>query len=129
MKLRLRDDTLRLRLTRSEIGQLIDEGSVFGETRFGPNTHEVLRFGLRAIRETSGLTVTYVVSTIEVGLPADRIQEWQKTDRVGFEETVDIGDGQVLKVLVEKDFKCLTSKSRSDDADTFPHPREGKESC
>ena len=35
-----------------------------------------------------------------------------------------VADGVVLRVLVEKDFACLTVREGEDDEDAFPNPHE-----
>jgi hypothetical protein len=35
----------------------------------------------------------------------------------------------MLKILVEKDFACLTKRAGVDDVDTYPHPQEGMLTC
>ena len=40
-------------------------------------------------------------------------------------ETLD--DGDLLKILVEKDFACLAPREGEDETDMYPHPQEGQE--
>jgi hypothetical protein len=35
-----------------------------------------------------------------------------------------VGDGKTLRILVEKDFACLTKPPHEDDADAFPNPNK-----
>ena len=40
-----------------------------------------------------------------------------------------LDDGSNLKILVEKDFVCLTGRDDEDESDMFPHPEAGSRSC
>ncbi|MBS2018889.1 MAG: hypothetical protein JST00_38835 [Deltaproteobacteria bacterium] len=61
-------------------------------------------------------------STIRVIAPHGVVDAWAKSDQVGFEAEQATGDGQVLRILVEKDWNCLTSRPGEEDVDTFPNP-------
>lgn len=49
---------------------------------------------------------------------ADR---WTDSDLVGFDAIVETSNGDGLKVLVEKDFKCLDG-SDEDNVGAYPNP-------
>ena len=49
--------------------------------------------------------------------------EWSETDRVGVDGNVPLGDGTTMRLLIEKDFACLTEQ-RPEDRDAYPHPDE-----
>ncbi|MEZ4932033.1 MAG: hypothetical protein R2788_07940 [Saprospiraceae bacterium] len=49
--------------------------------------------------------------------------DWSRSDEVGLEDDMPLGDGNALHILVEKDFKCLTERSE-DESDLFPNPNE-----
>jgi hypothetical protein len=46
MKLRIKGNTLRLRLLRSEVERLAAAGVVTEEIRFGPATYDALRYSV-----------------------------------------------------------------------------------
>ena len=52
-------------------------------------------------------------------------KQWVESDQVGLEGEQSLGSANVLKILVEKDFTCLTKRKGDEDLDTFPHPQEG----
>jgi len=43
-------------------------------------------------------------------------------DEVSLQAEQPLGDGENLKLLVEKDFRCLSPREGEDDADLFPNP-------
>ncbi len=119
MKLRIRGDSIRLRLTQSEVKQLADAGRVEESTHFGPDE----RFTYAIV--TSGnahVEAKLEARTIEVSVPAATARAWATSDSVGIEGSRDLGDGKALRILVEKDFACLTERPHEDDADAFPNP-------
>ena len=112
MKLRIRDNTLRIRLTKSEVNALSENGRLMSKTEF---VGQDFVYGIEA-REQSELTVTYENGTIWVGMPSSFIQEWVNTDRVTFE-----GKDQRIELLLEKDFVCL-DRPEEDQSDNYPNP-------
>jgi hypothetical protein len=114
MKLRIRGNSLRLRLSRGEVTQLAENGRVEDAISFGPSK-------LTYVLETSAegrVGATYEDHRIVVTLPKDRAASWTSSDEVGIES-----DGEV-KILVEKDWSCLKPRSGEDDSDAFPHPEK-----
>ena len=46
----------------------------------------------------------------------------------GFSEAP-LVDGDKLRILVEKDFVCLTGREDEDESDMYPHPKADEQSC
>lgn len=120
MKLRIRGNSLRLRLTRSEVDQFALTGRFADQISFGGEQSLVY-----AIEKTDTATVSAVFDDgeITVFVPAQIADNWVNTDEVGFEAAKLIGDRNELKLLIEKDFACLTSRSGEETDDNFPHPK------
>ncbi|HVF28377.1 MAG TPA: hypothetical protein VM943_09070 [Pyrinomonadaceae bacterium] len=128
MKLRILGNSLRLRLTRSEVARLGDGGRVEETIHFGANRNLVYR--LEASSDEDAINADYQNDCITVRLPVGAAREWANSERIslGGEQRLD-GGGAALKLLIEKDFACLTERRGADDADTFPHPMEGALRC
>ena len=120
MKLRIKGDSLRLRLTQTEVRQLADTGAVESAMHVAPGV--TLTYGLRAA-ERRQLAVEGEAFELVVLVPRDWIGPWAEGDDVGFEGTHDAGGGRELAILVEKDFACL--HKRPDELDAFPNPLAG----
>lgn len=114
MKLRIRGNSLRLRLSQREVAQLSQEGRVEDAISFGPSK---LTYVL-ASSDVDRVGATYEANRIVVTLPKRRAEEWASTDEVGIESKGD------LHVLVEKDWSCLKPREGEDDSDAFPHPEK-----
>ena len=123
MKLRIRGDSLRIRLSQSEVHAFAERGALEDATTFGPSARLVyaLAFG-----ETISATLTG--ARILVTIPAAAARAWATNEEVGLEAAQSTGEG-TLKILVEKDFACLKPRGE-EDADAYPHPSEGTgETC
>ena len=126
MKLRIRGDSLRLRLTRSEVRQLRASGRVEQTVHFGPQ--RALSYVLQR-REVEAPRASFEGDRIEVALPPGIADTWADSDQVGIEASQALPEGQ-LRLLIEKDFQCLAPRAGEDDGDAFPHPAaESGASC
>jgi hypothetical protein len=114
MKLRIRGNSLRLRLSQSEVTQLAREGRVEDAISFGPSK---LTYVLTTA-DVERVGATYDSNRIVVTLPKERAHAWSSTDEVGIESKGE------LAILVEKDWSCLKPREGEDDSDAFPHPEK-----
>jgi len=127
MKLRIKGDSLRLRLTQGEVQQLAERGEVEERTRFGAGKDLVYR-----LKRDAGTTVLSAVSAgteIEIRVPAALARQWCATDLVGLSGTQAVAPGVELRIAVEKDYACLTVREDEDESDNFPHPAAGTNNC
>lgn len=113
MKLRLTGNSVRLRLTQSEVKALSEKGLVEECVPLSPQS---LRVELRS-GQTQGPVATFSGGALRVQLPSKDVTDWVASDRVGME-----GDCNGVRLLVEKDFQCLHPADPAENADTFPNP-------
>ena len=118
MKLRIRGDSIRLRLTRGEVAALAEGRIVEESTGFGPDA----RLSYAITLGGASLAAKLAGPRIEVCVPADVGRAWAAGDSVGIEGVQAAGEGRTLRILVEKDFACLTERPHEEDADAFPNP-------
>jgi hypothetical protein len=117
MKLRIRGNSIRLRLTQSEVAKLIEQGSVKETTDFGNGQVFVYTIAVSSKLET--VTADFQNGQINIFIPQTVAETWANGEEVG------ITAAQTpLKLLIEKDFNCLIPRNTEEDADTFPHPKE-----
>jgi hypothetical protein len=109
MKLRITGNSLRLRLDAGEIAALADAGKLEEAVEFrdGGRLSYSLELSAGLVRPNA----TFDGSRIRLFLPAEQGRSWITSDLVGIEETIATGDGNELKVLVEKDLSCLHEKT------------------
>ena len=123
MKLRLRENSIRLRLLQTEVMQLREIGNVSERIIFGFNPTDTLTYALRVSGETEKIYAQMIDNQIEIFLPIKMAQNWADTEKVGLYETQDIGDLGELNIIVEKDFICVDRPFDEDNKDAFPHPK------
>lgn len=127
MKLRLRGNTLRFRLTRSEVAQFGEDGYIEGSTRFSAGKSGRWVYALRAMAAPlGGVDIRFSPDRLEVLVPSQLAEEWCQTEKVGFDARVSLEEGQSLDVLVEKDFSCSHSSQEEEQSDRYPHPDQKK---
>lgn len=120
MKLRIRGNSIRIRVSQSEVAAIAAEGRVEETIQFSAQKH--LRYGV-LVSEDGPAQVSYQDDQIMVELPAGQVQAWLAPDQVGIEAEQNLGAGEALAILVEKDFTCLAPREGEDDSDTFPNPK------
>lgn len=121
MKLRLLDDTIRLRLSQSEVAAASAEGLVESQTRFPDGS--VLTFALEALSEGSEPGASFGGERLVVRMPATEIAAWAGDDTaVTLRGELALPAGGDLKLLVEKDFRCLSPREGEDQSDLFSNP-------
>jgi hypothetical protein len=116
----LLDDSIRLRLSRSDVIAVEQHGLVEGQTRFPAGSK--FTFALEA--EPKGeACAEYAGGRMVVRLPAAEITSWANDDAaVSLRGEVELADGSRLNLLVEKDFQCLTARPEEDQSDLFTNP-------
>ena len=124
MKLRIKGNSLRLRLLQSELAKFLDTGRIEETIQFTPEEDGNLTYTLGHDRSTSSVTVRYADRAIAVVLPTAVAESWTKSEQVGIYACVDLGSKGRLEVSVEKDFACL-DVGEVENVDTFPHPGAG----
>jgi hypothetical protein len=121
MKLRLLDDSIRLRLSRSEVVAAGERGIVEARTRFPDGS--VFTVALEPL-EKGAASASYARGRMVVKLPASEISAWASDDEaVSLHGELKLPDGGLLRVLVEKDFKCITARGDEDQSDLFVNPQ------
>lgn len=118
MKLRIRGNTLRFRLTQSEVAELERTGYVAEAVHFAPD--QTLSYRLEST-EDSTIKASFRNQAISVAIPVAALAAWANSDQVGIETNIPSAQSS-LRILIEKDFACLTDRVNEDDSDAFPNP-------
>jgi hypothetical protein len=124
VKLRVRADSIRLRLGQSEVQRLADEGRVEERTHFTPGA-PALVYALRtdASSDTGSISAAFDGGALVVTVPRAVALRWASTEQVGLEASQPAGNGETLRILIEKDFECVDAPTDESQADAFPNPR------
>lgn len=118
MKIRIRGNSIRYRLDKADIAVLEAKGKVEEHTRIGAHS---LHFCIRSKENISQPAVQLEGSGVHLAIPTAQVLAWTSTQLTGFDAVLDNPDGSKLKILVEKDFKCLTEREE-DESQAFENP-------
>jgi hypothetical protein len=123
MKLRIRGNSLRLRVSRTELLRIAEQGSAEDSIRFAPGTE--WRYGIE-VTPVGNVAARFAANSLCVILPKARVEQWLDDREVAIEAEQPIGNGETLRILVEKDYTCLAPRTGEDDADLFVNPQQAK---
>ena len=118
MKIRIKGNSIRLRLTKTEVDNFAANGFVEEKTEFGDT---YFSYRMESSAQHQELAAAYLGNLITIFIPTAIAQNWTSTELVGFENKMDIGNNKQLFLLVEKDFVCLDN-TFEDQSDNFPNP-------
>ncbi|KUG13984.1 hypothetical protein BEI02_16740 [Elizabethkingia sp. HvH-WGS333] len=112
MKIRIKDNSVRFRLTQSEVHELGENGIVSNFTQFidRPFIYMVKR------TDDTELSAEFIENRIVMKIPEMMVEELVSTDRVGFD-----GESGIVKLLIEKDFVCIDNTVEGQ-SDNYPNP-------
>jgi len=124
MKLRIKGNSLRLRVSRSELARFQAGGRIEETIHFTAAPEATLTYALESALRPSPVTVRYGSREVTVILSKDRARIWGGQSEVGVYTTLDMGPAGSLEVVVEKDFACL-DRSDENNSDAFANPLAG----
>lgn len=119
MKIRIKENSIRLRLTKSEVEDFLRVGHYNQTCKIGIN---VLSYTLKSSEEAENLMAVFDKDEITVYMPISYLHQWKAADKVGFTNNVIMEDETSLLLKVEKDFVCLDDTDE-DQSDNYPNPR------
>ena len=125
MKIRIKGNSIRFRLTQSEVQQLSETGSVKETAEFGPN---VFQYQVKLMSSVRTLQASYSNDTILMMVPEADGKNWFHNDTIGFEHEMELSTGKKLHLLLEKDFTCLENRDE-DQSDNYPNPKSDGNIC
>jgi hypothetical protein len=121
MKLRIHGNSLRLRLSQSEVAQFSKTGFVEDSVQFTPGVS--FAYTLESSSSIRASQVSFQNGWLKFQVPAAVGVEWFTTERVGISGDQPLESGRHLSILIEKDFQCLHGDLERD-PDAYPNPIE-----
>ena len=103
---------------RGEVAEFGEQGIVRETINFGATS---LTYVLQTVAETDKLSAAFSDGKIIVSLSPAMAREWTETDLITLKDEQPINDGEVLKILIEKDFVCLDRPNDEDNEDAYPN--------
>jgi hypothetical protein len=124
VKLRIKGDSLRLRLSQGEMRALADSGEVADHISFPGGV--ALTYRLRMDRNIASISVSYASDLIDIRVPRELSERWCGTDLVTLSASQPLATGE-LRIVLEKDWACLAPREGEDESDNFPHPEAARD--
>lgn len=120
MKIRIKGNSVRIRLTKTGVSLITTAGYLEEQTSFGATA---LVYALQRVAEGTTLSASFENNKITIYIPAVLLDNWATNEVVGFDARMPIDHDDTLYLLVEKDFKCLDNTDE-DQSDNFENPNE-----
>jgi len=121
MKLRIRGNSVRIRVSKTELAQIASAGAAEDSVRFSPSTE--LRYRVE-VKPTGEVEADFRAPLLRIVVPKARVERWLRPDEVAIEDRQPVGDGGTLRILLEKDYSCLAPRGGEDDSDLFANPQK-----
>ena len=122
MKIRIRGNSIRLRLQRTEVSLFARTNRVEDKIQFGSNSEIV--YSLNGSATAQDVDAALQSNEIRVTVPLKYGVKWATSDQVTMESSKALGGDSTLRIIVEKDFQCLSPRSEEDESDMYPNPNE-----
>ena len=119
MKIRIKGNSIRYRLTEPEVEIFCKTGYFEETTNFG---YKELTYALKAKEDIDTLAAEFIGDTITLFLEKQKSKEWFKSNQVGFNHIAKRENGTALTLLLEKDFVCM-DESVEDQSNNYPNPK------
>ena len=119
MKIRIKGNSVRLRLTKTEVENLSNKGSFSEKITFPNNT---LKYTICAKEGIEHMNASYEENTISILIPKKDCLDWPTNSKIGFQHTIKLNKDLGLSILVEKDFVCM-DETVEDQTDNYPNPK------
>lgn len=100
MKLWIRGNSIRLRVSKTELAKLAENGTVEDFVRF--TSDQRVRYAIE-VRPTGAVTAQFSGTELVVTLPKPRLDLWLRPNEISVEGSQPIGGGKVLQIVLEKD--------------------------
>jgi hypothetical protein len=118
MKLRIKGNSVRFRLDRRDLAELVKFGLVEDAVTFGPGADQQLLYAVEIGNAKPGSpSVCYTTGRVAVHLHRHDAESWAGSDLVGFDS-----ESSGVRVLLEKDFACIDRPAGEEPDDTWAFP-------
>jgi hypothetical protein len=123
MKLRLRGNSLRLRVNRGELERLAS-GALLEEQVHFPGQAR-MSYTLEP-SDTGAPAASFHQGVIRISAPRKQLNDWANNESIGIYFDLPANDGH-LTIAIEKDLECLDAPAHERDPEAFP--RSANKNC
>jgi hypothetical protein len=118
MKIRIKGNSIRIRLSKSEVAMFANDNYVEERTDFGSNS---LVYAVEGT-DAQNMSANFDGGTIKMLVPKQLLLQWATTDLVSLESNMPLDNNKHLYILLEKDFQCIDAIPTEDQSDYFENP-------
>ncbi len=118
MKLRIKGNSIRIRLSKTEVDDLVSGSMQHDSTNFGKSS---FGYTVQPVDDGDSLSANYDNDTITLYVPKTLLKNWSDNSDIGFEAMMPLENSGYLHLMLEKDFKCLDA-TMEDQSDFFDNP-------
>ncbi|MEO9894064.1 hypothetical protein [Aurantibacter sp.] len=119
MKIRIKGNSIRYRLTQSDVKTFCENGYFEERTQFIENT---FIYSIKISDLIDNIEGHFRSNKIELIISQTLLGEWATDEKVGFNFNYKLTNGEILSILIEKDFTCLDN-TIEDQSDNYPNPK------
>lgn len=119
MKIRIKGNSVRFRLTKTEVQTLCERGMAREKTVFNESNFV---YAVKVSDKYDNLHASFLNLGIILFIPKTILSDWHLNNQVGFYHSQTIEDGQKLELKLEKDFVCM-DETNEDQSDNYPNPK------
>lgn len=120
MKLRIKANSVRIRLTKTEVNKLATE-SYLQEVTVLPG--QTFIYAIKSDDNATALTIAYENNILTMMVPKSFAANWHQNDIVGMDAWMQVNEKEKLYLLLEKDFVCL-DETAEDQSDNYENPNK-----
>lgn len=114
MKLRIWRNSIRLRLSQSEVAHLASGERIEESLHIGDG--EPFCYSIEASADSAAIGARFSGGSLQVLVPAEQARAWQVSEDVG------LYTESPLRIAIEKDFRCLSAPEGENAPDAYPNP-------
>lgn len=118
MKIRIKGNTIRYRLSKIEVEEFSNKGYLEECTEFRSAS---FKYALCAAKDLQQLDADMSQNKITVYFPEHLKNEWFTSEQVGYKNSINTPSGESMLLLVEKDFACIDNVDE-DQSQNYPNP-------
>lgn len=119
MKIRIKGNSVRYRLSKTEVKKISEGIEVREETHFPNGT--IFTYLLACKSGIENLQAHFENNILRIDIPTNEATHWYNNDKIGHANRLNLENGSQLALLIEKDFQCL-DETHEDQTDNYPNP-------
>ena len=105
-----------------EIESLKSDRQILAAVTLGFGPEEAIHYRV-ILSDVESVTVRFENNIISILVPEEQGMAWANDNSVGIYGSQEVAEGKTLKIILEKDFKCLDD-TFEDQSIMFPNPKE-----